>query len=364
MSSDEHSDKECPLCMEPLEVDDIYFYPCKCGYQICRFCWHRIRTDENGLCPACRQPYPEDPVNFKPLSFSDVQKMKTEKKQKQQQQRIKLCESRKHLSSYRVLQKNLVYVVGLSARVADPEILKKPEYFGKYGKIIKIAVGTTPQNGQQAASFTAYVTFARFEDALKAIQAVNNVQLDGRIVKASLGTTKYCSNFLRNQPCHKSECMYLHNVADLEISFTKEEMHLGRHSEYEKKLIESLINKSKYQAEAGNYDERTRTRRNHSHSQVDSQSDITRGKSSADDLLVSKLGLKSEKYVYLYIFILLLCLFYFHFFLFIYRSRLVQWTSTNGAILSENISNTDTSENGLSEVIFYFTNILIFPRIF
>lgn len=61
--------------------------------------------------------------------------------------------------------------------------------------------------------------------------------------------------------------MYLHNVADLEISFTKEEMHLGRHSEYEKKLIESLINKSKYQAEAGNYDERTRTRRNHSHSQ-------------------------------------------------------------------------------------------------
>lgn len=23
--------------------------------QICRFCWHRIRTDENGLCPACRK---------------------------------------------------------------------------------------------------------------------------------------------------------------------------------------------------------------------------------------------------------------------------------------------------------------------
>ena len=24
-------------------------------FQICRFCWHRIRTDENGLCPACRK---------------------------------------------------------------------------------------------------------------------------------------------------------------------------------------------------------------------------------------------------------------------------------------------------------------------
>lgn len=70
-------------------------------FQICRFCWHRLRTDENGLCPACRQPYPEDPVNFKPLTASDVQKMKTEKRQKQQLQKIKICESRKHLSSYR-----------------------------------------------------------------------------------------------------------------------------------------------------------------------------------------------------------------------------------------------------------------------
>ncbi|OZC09901.1 hypothetical protein X798_03007 [Onchocerca flexuosa] len=242
MSSDEQSDKECPLCMEPLEIDDINFFPCKCEYQICRFCWHRLRTDENGLCPACRQPYPEDPVNFKPLTALDVQKIKTEKRQKQQQQKIKICESRKHLSSYRVLQKNLVYVVGLSARVADPETLKKPEYFGKYGRILKVAVGSSPSlNGPQSASCTAYVTYARYEDALRAIQAVNNAQLDGRIVKASLGTTKYCTNFLRSQPCYKPECMYLHDVADTEVSFTKDDMHLGRHAEYEKRLIESTL---------------------------------------------------------------------------------------------------------------------------
>jgi len=41
--------------MEPLDIDDMNFYPCTCGYQICRFCWHRIRTDENSLCPACRK---------------------------------------------------------------------------------------------------------------------------------------------------------------------------------------------------------------------------------------------------------------------------------------------------------------------
>lgn len=63
---------ECPLCMEPLEVDDLNFFPCTCGYQICRFCWHRIRTDENGLCPACRKAYSENPADFKPLSKEEI----------------------------------------------------------------------------------------------------------------------------------------------------------------------------------------------------------------------------------------------------------------------------------------------------
>lgn len=27
---------ECPLCMEPLEVDDLNFFPCTCGYQVCK----------------------------------------------------------------------------------------------------------------------------------------------------------------------------------------------------------------------------------------------------------------------------------------------------------------------------------------
>ncbi|GMS95595.1 hypothetical protein PENTCL1PPCAC_17770 [Pristionchus entomophagus] len=240
-SSDDQSDKECPLCMEQLEIDDWNFYPCKCEYQICRFCWHRLRTDENGLCPACRQPYPEEPLNFKPLSTADMAKMKSEKKMKQQAEKQRISESRKHLASYRVLQKNLVYVVGLSARVADPEMLKKPEYFGKYGKITKVAVGTTTSGVVGSASHTAYVTYLRVEEALRAIQGVQNALVDGRIVKASLGTTKYCSSFLRSQSCYKPECMYLHDMADADISFTKEDMHAGKHADYEKRLMDTLL---------------------------------------------------------------------------------------------------------------------------
>lgn len=43
-------------------------------------------------------------------------------------------------------------------------------------------------------------------------------------VKASLGTTKYCSYFLKSMQCPKPECMYLHELGDEAASFTKEEM--------------------------------------------------------------------------------------------------------------------------------------------
>jgi len=234
---------ECPLCMEPLEVDDLNFFPCTCGYQICRFCWHRIRTDENGLCPACRKAYPEDPADFKPLSQEEVARLKAEKRQKDQQRKQKITENRKHLANVRVVQKNLVFVVGLPMRLADAEILKKHDYFGKFGKIHKVVINqSTSYAGSQGPSASAYVTYQKADDALRAIQAVNNIVVDGRTVKTSLGTTKYCSHFMKNQTCPKGDCMYLHELGDPEASFTKEEMQQGKHQEYEKKLHDQLIN--------------------------------------------------------------------------------------------------------------------------
>uniref|UniRef100_A0AAQ4RF63 CCR4-NOT transcription complex subunit 4 n=1 Tax=Gasterosteus aculeatus aculeatus TaxID=481459 RepID=A0AAQ4RF63_GASAC len=232
---------ECPLCMEPLEIDDVNFFPCTCGYQICRFCWHRIRTDENGLCPACRKPYPEDPAVYKPLSQEEIQRIKNEKKQKQNEKKQKVTENRKHLASVRVVQRNLVFVVGLSQRLAEPEVLKRPEYFGRFGKIHKVVINnSTSYAGSQGPSASAYVTYIRSEDALRAIQCVNNVVVDGRTLKASLGTTKYCSYFLKSMQCPKPDCMYLHELGDEAASFTKEEMQAGKHQEYEQKLLQDL----------------------------------------------------------------------------------------------------------------------------
>lgn len=122
------------------------------------------------------------------------------------------------------------------------QILKKHEYFGKYGKIHKVVINpSTTYAGVQGPSASAYVTYCSNNDALRAIQSVNNIMIDGRLIKTSLGTTKYCSHFMKNQQCPKPDCMYLHELGDLEASFTKEEMHQGKHQEYEKRLHDALI---------------------------------------------------------------------------------------------------------------------------
>ena len=53
---------------------------------------------------------------------------------------------------FRVVQKNLVFVVGLSQRLAEPEVLRKHEYFGKFGKIHKVVINqSTSYAGAQVS---------------------------------------------------------------------------------------------------------------------------------------------------------------------------------------------------------------------
>ncbi|KAK2183071.1 hypothetical protein NP493_324g01007 [Ridgeia piscesae] len=192
------------------------------------------------------QQYPEDPAQFKPLTEDELQRIKKDRRQKDLQRKQKAAENRKHLANVRVVQKNLVFVVGLSQRLAEPEVLRKHEYFGKFGKIHKVVINqSTSYAGAQVSkgpSASAYVTYNRPEDALRSIQAVNNIHVDGRTLKASLGTTKYCSHFLRGSQCPKPDCMYLHELGEEAASFTKEEMQQGKHQEYEQKLYEQFMN--------------------------------------------------------------------------------------------------------------------------
>lgn len=139
---------------------------------------------------------------------------------------------RRHLASVRVVQKNLVYVIGLPHRVGSDEgMLRRHEYFGKYGKILKVVINRNNHyNSGPSPTVSAYVTFARKEDASKCVRSVDKSTLDGKVLRASFGTTKYCSNYLKNQPCQNPDCMYLHELGDEASSYTKQDMLEGKHN--------------------------------------------------------------------------------------------------------------------------------------
>ncbi|KAJ3146291.1 transcriptional repressor general negative regulator of transcription subunit 4 [Geranomyces variabilis] len=227
MSSDEE-DLECPLCMEEIDISDKYFKPCPCGYQICRFCWNHIKENMNGLCPACRRPYSEDTVEFKPVPPEEISRIKALKKRREREKREQSERSRQNMANARVVQKNLVYVLGLPAKIATEEHLRTQEYFGQYGKIIRVMVnrrahGHTPVLAQ-VPNTGVYITFQKKEDAAKSIEAVDGSVYDGKIIRATYGTTKYCSYFLKNQTCQNPACQFLHEPGEEPDSFAQDEL--------------------------------------------------------------------------------------------------------------------------------------------
>lgn len=253
-------DAVCPLCCEELDVSDRSFYPCKCGYQVCMWCWHRIRESESGLCPACRTPYGEDPHQFSAMDVEEVLKANKEKEAAAKRDRLRqqdnsgnlgagaasltgssdvnssgnataeIPKDRSSLGNMRVIRRNLVYAVGLPPHAATEEVLRRPEYFGQYGKIAKIVTNRShPGSAGEArrASASAYVTFVHKEDTLSCILALDGFYLDGRNIRASYGTSKYCSAFIKNVRCNNPECTYLHELGAAEDTFTKQEIQAG-----------------------------------------------------------------------------------------------------------------------------------------
>jgi CCR4-NOT transcription complex subunit 4 len=160
-----------------------------------------------------------------------------ERKQKEKQEKkvtdrpalvkpiVQTVADRRHLHNYRVVQRNLVYVIGLPAVLSSEDLLRKAEYFGQYGKIGKVVIHRN--HSATHATISAYVTFAYKEDAKASIQSLEGHWVEGHLLRASFGTTKYCNNFIRGMPCNNPDCVYLHELGEDEDRFTKEEIQAG-----------------------------------------------------------------------------------------------------------------------------------------
>ncbi|XP_020693897.2 uncharacterized protein LOC110107830 isoform X2 [Dendrobium catenatum] len=229
----DNGDKACPLCAEDMDLTDQQLKPCKCGYEICVWCWHQImdmaeKENSEGRCPACRTSYNKERIVGMTVNCERLMNgSNTEKKYKTQKTKLKMsADSRKNLSRVRVVQRNLVYIMGLPSHLADENVLERKEYFGQYGKILKLSISRPATTAQQAPNncFSVYITYAREEDAVRCIQSVHNYTLESKSLRACFGTTKYCHSWLRNMTCSNPDCLYLHDIGCQDDSFTKDEI--------------------------------------------------------------------------------------------------------------------------------------------
>ncbi|KAJ5129515.1 CCR4-NOT core complex subunit Not4 [Penicillium bovifimosum] len=229
-------DEFCPLCIEEFDLSDKNFKPCPCGYQICQFCYNNIKTqNEEGRCPNCRRRYDESTIQYK---IPDVEEFKADlalkhrkaaaARKKEVEKREIETSSRKNLAGVRVVQKNLVYVIGLNPTIRDEnqllQTLRGREYFGQYGEIEKIVVSKAKPGGNPNQGIGVYVTFSRKADAAMCINAVDGSGNGDRVLRAQYGTTKYCSSFLRNEQCNNRNCTFLHETGEDSDSYSRQDL--------------------------------------------------------------------------------------------------------------------------------------------
>ncbi|GAB0494261.1 hypothetical protein MMPV_005552 [Pyropia vietnamensis] len=211
---------QCPLCLEDLDATDLSVRACKCGYQVCLLCLHHIREQLNGKCPACRTPYSEknfviDKVDPE-AAAREVRERAEAKKAREKRDRAAAVEreraaaaaasqakAKTTLKHVRVVQRNLVYVIGLSLSLAREEALKRTQMFGRFGRINRVLVNRGhPYNADAPGgpSIAAYILFARDTDASTAARVMNGEVFDGRELRCAIATTKYCDAFIRHAP--------------------------------------------------------------------------------------------------------------------------------------------------------------------
>ena len=148
------------------------------------------------------------------------------------QVKMRMNELIAELMQSRIIQKTLVYLIGLSPSIVQIENkLKSFEYFGQYGKIIKLVVNKNKlynSNGPNGPSYTCFITYSSEAESSLAILSLDKSIIDNHEIKANYGTTKYCLNFLKNYECKNKDCIYLHQLADKKNIVSREQMNTDK----------------------------------------------------------------------------------------------------------------------------------------
>lgn len=154
---------------------------------------------------------------------------------------VAMQKAKTNLKHVRIVQRNLVYIIGLSLSLAREEILRRSDMFGKFGRITRVLVNRShPYNSDMPGgpSISAYVQYARDNDATQAVRQMNLSVYDGRELRCAIACTKYCDVFVSagisdagiTVYCDNDACLYIHELITSEDVLTREEVltrHLG-----------------------------------------------------------------------------------------------------------------------------------------
>ena len=136
----------CPLCTDALNAVEARTQLCDCGYQVCAFCYNQLQeaAAAAGLpprCPACRRaaapPQPRPPP-LPPLPAAEEDLLADDGGTARRRRETRPARGagrdesgggdssaglpeRRRLAHVRVIQRNLVYVVGLTMAVCREE---------------------------------------------------------------------------------------------------------------------------------------------------------------------------------------------------------------------------------------------------
>jgi hypothetical protein len=165
-----------------------------------------------------------------------------------QQPRLFSQEIRIILSKQRIIQKNLVHFQGFPDSINNEKLLLSHKYLGQYGIIRKIVLVSKEDKATSKKINSAYVTFQTNEQAAYCILSLDSIKIDGDMVRAFFGTTKYCNHFLNNYHCFNEEnCMFLHYLAEQsDIIDENTKFGYNDHIKLAKKIIGFGTHKSKY----------------------------------------------------------------------------------------------------------------------
>ena len=130
------------------------------------------------------------------MNFEKIQKLKNTSPQ----------EKDELLNRY-FISKNIILISNLPEELYSKEHLYQKKYLGQYGHIIQILFDKNNKNNK-----SIIVQFDTNNQSALAVLFLDNLLIkNNQRLKVSYFITKYCYNFINNEVCYNSTCLFIHD---------------------------------------------------------------------------------------------------------------------------------------------------------